>query len=257
MIPFGLGFFKKKSDAFSPVDISNGVYWIDATEVSNFTLNGGNVSAITDKFGVTNWEQTTASLQPPYISGAYMDLKDASRLDSVTAVDLSANNKAVSISFVIEPNENLSSNNGILLESSSNYNSRNDAFVLNFQKPTANRLIASIRDGNKYIADKLAEGGGWSWGTKVVFIIVFDKSEVNNADKIKMYVNGVELSVTYLNTSTGNGTFGNYIHYLGARPTIVAGVKGKIYEVIAYNKALIGDDLSNLNTYLKNKHSIS
>ena len=62
--------------SFSPDSLAGLQLWHDATDAGSITLNGGNVDTINDKSGNgRHFSQATASQQPPYVSGQYIQFE--------------------------------------------------------------------------------------------------------------------------------------------------------------------------------------
>lgn len=63
--------------SFAPSDLAGLQLWHDATDAASVTLNAGNVAQIDDKSGnARHFAQATASQQPAYVSGQYIQLEN-------------------------------------------------------------------------------------------------------------------------------------------------------------------------------------
>lgn len=63
--------------SFAPGDLAGLQLWHDATDAASVTLNAGNVAQINDKSGnARHFSQATASQQPAYVSGEYIQFEN-------------------------------------------------------------------------------------------------------------------------------------------------------------------------------------
>lgn len=237
------------------------VYWLDFTDVNNITVDtSGNTQSVTDKFdNGYDFEQTDASIRPPYISSGdnYVFLNDSSRLDSVITVDAITGTNKMSICFVAELNEDESGDNGIILEISDNFNSYNDALLCN-SRQINNDVAPAYRDST-------GGGGGYNqvkedwtnfWGKKKFVTVVYDKSQATSTDAIKIYTNGELINnQSVLNASNGTTNWGNYNHYIGARLGQTGPLLGNMWELWTYADNITESQVKQLyNDYVKEKY---
>ncbi len=90
--------FWNRSSRWSPVSISSLIGWWDFSDTATVTLNGSNISGVTDKSTAgRNLSQSTGALQPAYesstalrfsdaVSGMYMDMSSTASVAEMVAV---------------------------------------------------------------------------------------------------------------------------------------------------------------------------
>jgi hypothetical protein len=107
---------------------------------------------------------------------------------------------------------------------------------------TTRATYGLAEDGNAYVLPASTAGYGYcNWsalGSLIHYVGVFNAGGAANADRAKIYLNGVQRSVTFIGTVPSSaGTFTNNF-LLGVRPDLTAYSSGLIDDVRVYNREL-------------------
>lgn len=224
---------------FTPTSLSGLTLWLDANDGGTITQSGGAVSQWNDKStSANNATQTTAANQPGY---------SATALNSKPAVTFSGSPVMMNLTA------NIDTTSGNLTFFVVNYISGNAAAMTYFGSAA----------GSNFLVGNLPAGGG-EFYTGSPFV---DFNYIYSLNQPFIYGGALKASpttaVAYLNgvAQSDNGTRGTSwsgggIDRLGIR-TIDLYLVGGIGEILIYNRDLTGTELSQVNTYLTNKWSIS
>ena len=90
-----------------------------------------------------------------------------------------------------------------------------------------------------------------------IHVIKFDGSQTGNSNRLVHRMDGTQRTLTFTGTvgATSNAT--TTFYYLGTDTSNNNDFDGYLSEVIIYTKALNSGEMSNLESYLKNKWGIA
>lgn len=165
--------------------------------------------------------------------GSALDFNGTSD-DGASSSAIAFGTSLITVSFWVNRDNAGAVGNRIILESSANHNSNNDAWVI-YIDFTNSRLAASFQNGAQYRQEYCTLFAHSEWHHVTV---VMDRNYNNGATRgrIWIYVDGVAQSMTVaLNTLTSTANFGTYIVYLAARSRSSIWLPGLLDDIRIYS----------------------
>jgi len=263
---------RPKASGFNPKQISGLALWMDASDTTTLTFNGGDVSAWSDKSGTSSLSasQASAAFQPLYnATGAggkgciEFTASDSLAFGSSTASFNYLHNATGATMFcVVKPATTSDPNAIIYFLNNANNSSGNTGVGINFDDR------ASVTRNNVFLAQINRGVGGLLTSTVVsensfisamnaysVLTLSLDNANATAANRSLIYSNGT--LTTSVNTvtnaaATGNASFNMSIGNFGGNGA-VAGVA----EFIFYQGILSASQRNSVHGYLAKKYGIT
>lgn len=231
--------------SFAPSDLTNLSLWLRADY--GITLNGSKVAQWDDKSGNgRNFANATGSSQPTYNSTGGSNNQPYIKFTRASETHLDLTNSYLSsltgLTVFIVYYEPDPAGNQIPI-SSTGYASMKQRYNNNsYYYPIDNSAYGSYADTST----------SWCYES-----IVFDGSQTGNANRLKMYLNNVQKTLTFAGTigaALGSVTF----TYMGGFYTGGSGFHfdGGISEYIVYNRALTPAEQAQVESYLATRYSL-
>jgi hypothetical protein len=239
-------------DTLDPTTISNCLMWFDAADSSSLTYDGSNnISQWNDKSGNALHVTASGSNRPTYLPlGAIM---------RKGGVQFNGTSHALRRAKIA----NMQSQSGLtVFMVGGNQGSQKGGGLLFHGYDTTNRTVVT----NNYEVDTLSYGilsagtsaqGTFSLGQLTLqrTDIVFDGSLSGNSNRLKMWVNGLQRTLTFTGTIPATTeSHASSVFALGvldfSSPVYIAGTA---CEIIVYNRALTSNEVSQVQAYLSAK----
>lgn len=217
---------------FSPTDILNLALWLDGSDSSSITYSTGiSVSQWSDKSGNNRHAtQGVGASQPTYSGGAVI-------FDGVNDSLFTSNfvNTSGSFTYFIVYSHPTTSASRVVFSNGADVNGFAFRLINSNQRVNNNNGVAAMLDSN---------------ATPNQYEIVSVVRDTTPS--ATMYVNGSSVSLTLSTSSFANPTFGLTIGSRQADQFAAASIK----EIIMYNRNLSFSEISQVHTYLNQKHLV-
>jgi len=273
MCPMSPRLLRPRATGFNPKSIAGIKMWLDASDSSTITLNGGNVSAWADKTGnATNASQVTAASQPAYnatgqngrgiiefdstefltwagsmgATALFNYLHNATGGTIVMVLRADSTSDPNAIRYILT-NSNTSTGNtgiGVFLDDRAGV-SRNNGLVLSVNRGVSGQATSSGLTNNAFP----------SANAFAVLSVALDNANATAASRIVARVNGSGITTgnTLTNTAaTGNASTNMFLGNFGGGNSLNA-----VAEILFYEGVLATSAMSRIEKYLGTKWGVS
>jgi len=228
---------------FDPRQILGLQLWLDASQIVGLN-DGDSVGTWSDLSGNANdATQGTASKKPLYKT-AIVNGKPVVRFDGVD-------------DFL--SNATLTALNGVSAATLFTVKKETTYTGISFPFYTAANLYKFNVGGTRYYRTSATEDANASsstlWGSWTYEGMLYDGSQSGNSNRLKVRSNGSPLAVGYTGTiqsTLGSGTG----FYVSTYDGTTYPWNGDVAEIILFNRAVTGADLTNLEAYLASKYGL-
>ena len=228
--------------AFAPSDIASLLLWWDGSDTGTLTLSGAEVTQIDDKSG-NGYHGVRSGTGPD--SGTVT-------INSLNALEFASDKLTVASLPVTASNHffvvgNMDAGGGTDSSMMGFNDGSADNFDWRWRGRTTGEFDASYRALSGNTTGNMDEAGLPTYHGAVH---IFELRHDATGDTAELYVDGAQKAISAIHTQSGahSGTF-----FLMADNAGANGLNGDVGEVLIFDAALSGDDLTNVRAYLQEK----